>query len=335
MNVIVEDLQTVYSDNMHNMNPSIASWKGKYYVVFRSSLSHATPADFEWEGYQGGNIKITSSTDLVNWSPPVTIIDTDRDDRDPKLLITDDRLFVYEATIDEAISGTSGIIFRERTMMVYTEDGINWSEPTAACATGHAFWGLHKTAHKGVCYVAADIDDDPVERPVAERGRVDLLRSTDGFTWEMVSTICSGSCCTESPLAFLEDDTMIVFTRVDHLGVTWLSRAKPPYTRWERFEALHVGGASAARVGDRVLVAGRQGGGQTTLLQLYAEDPIGLFVLRTMPVHRWGPIGDKANTDFWVLNDHRFLLTWYEGEPYEHGVPKEADIRLATVTICR
>jgi hypothetical protein len=59
MNVIVEDLPTAFPGGMHNMNPSIGWWKGKCCVVSRRPLSHATPADFVWEGYKA----------FITWPP--------------------------------------------------------------------------------------------------------------------------------------------------------------------------------------------------------------------------------------------------------------------------
>jgi len=257
MKIAVENVETIFSDGRHNMNPSICRWKDNYYVAFRSAVTHSAPNETEWEGaHTGGHIKIIESSDLKKWSDSV-VIDTEWDDRDPKLLATDDRLFVYAV----AMSEEGG----QQTFMSFTEDGTNWHAAQEVYKHNYAFWGLYPNRRNGAYYVGADVDDSPEGTPVAERGRVELLSSTDGVNWKPVSTIISGYRCTETPLVFLKDDTLVAVTRVDQRAQSWLSRARPPYTQWDHREGLHVGGPAATLVGDTVIVAGRQGGGRTVL----------------------------------------------------------------------
>jgi len=324
MKIAVENVETIFSDGRHNMNPSICRWKDNYYVAFRSAITHSAPNETGWEGARiGGHIKIIKSADLKNWSHLI-VIDTEWDDRDPKLLVTDDRLCVYAV----AMRADGG----QQTFMSFTEDGTNWHAAQEVYKHNYAFWGLYPKEHNGAYYVAADVDDSPEGTPVAERGRVELLSSTDGVNWQHVSIIVSGYCCTETPFVFLKDDSLLAVTRVDQKAQSWISGARPPYTQWDHWEGLYVGGPAAALVGDTVLVAGRQGGGQTALLELQV-DTMKLELLMTMPAYRWGAAGDKSCPDFLVVDDHRFLLAYYDGEPWEEGVPKQADIRLATLAL--
>ena len=115
------------------------------------------------------------------------------------------------------------------------------------------------------------------------------------------------------------------------------------------------GGPDVTRVGDTVLVAGRYHA-QTHLLKLHPET-MTLDTLMDLPMHNleafacgslsetladteiasaakhvW-PQGDRGYPEFLVLDDRRVLMAYYDGQAFEHGVPKQADIRLATFTV--
>ena len=41
----MEKVETIYSDGRHNGFTSLARWRSKYYVAFRSATTHASPWD--------------------------------------------------------------------------------------------------------------------------------------------------------------------------------------------------------------------------------------------------------------------------------------------------
>ena len=51
------------------------------------------------------------------------------------------------------------------------------------------------------------------------------------------------------------------------------------------------------------------------------------------PVYTEKAIGDQAYPEFLVIDERRVLMAYYDGSAYEKGVPKRADIRLATLTL--
>jgi hypothetical protein len=218
--------------------------------------------------------------------------------------------------------------------MAYSDDGVAWAAPRPVYLDGYSF--NTPVTHKGVHYAAAD------------KGRVELLQSTNGFDWTRVSDIVESG--TETALVFLKDESLVAVIRQSRVA-----RARPPYTQWQRYESIPLDGPDAVLVGDTVLVAGRHIG-QTALLTL-DQETMKLDILMNMPVHHiesfprqstsealadtvisaraphvW-PFGDKAYPEFLVLDEHRVLMAYYDGQAYEKGVPKRADIRLATITV--
>ncbi|MAE67245.1 MAG: hypothetical protein CMJ18_23535 [Phycisphaeraceae bacterium] len=316
--ICLERVETLYSDGRWNGRPTFVHWRDTWYIAFRSAQSH--------EGH--GKVMMLTSKDLESWKVSTVIDDPDIDGAEPMLLAIDDRLFLYIVAEEPATT----------SFMTCSEDGVDWPKPVPFYEPG--FSVNTPVSHKGVHYMAID------------KGHVELIRSSDGFEWSRISKIVDGA--TETALVFLKDDTLIAVTRQAKFA-----RASPPYTDWEIVEhdpvALGLGGPDAALVGDTVLVAGRLFA-QTVLLKLH-PDTLDLDKLMDMPVHHvegcvcgsisetladteiasaephvW-PHGDKAYPEFLVLDDRQVLMAYYDGQAFEPGVPKRADIRLARFTV--
>jgi len=324
--VTVDRVQTIFSDGRHNAFTSMCRWKGTYYVAFRSALTHPPVYHKDWQGsghkVKGGHVKVVRSRDLKNWSASIAI-DTEWDDKGPKLLATDDRLFAYAATVMPDMS--------RRMFMSFTEDGTNWQAPKEIYKPKYRFWKPKE--HKGTYYVAA-ID--------YEGERVVLLSSRDGIDWREVSTIIrwgKSQSYSETALLFLKDDSLVAVIRQCRIA-----RAKPPYTEWNHYHSNigtagyyhYLGGPAAALVGDTVLVGGRGVKGHTVLYELDLES-MKLKFLRAMPIYHLSKYteGDKSYPGFAVMDNRRVLMSYYDGEMYEPGVPKQSDIRLARLTLER
>ena len=334
----IESVDTIYTDGRHNGFTSLAHWRGKYYVAFRSATTHASPWDEGWEelNLEPGKIMLVESADLRTWKPTV-VLNTRHDDRDPKLLATADRLYVFATSL----TGPATTTYPQQTFMVSTADGRRWTEPVSAFQENYGFW-TPKTLG-GVHYVAADVDVTP---PGASRRlmQVELLRSNDGERWQSVSVITRDGKRTETALVFLDDDSLLAIVRQNVLLA-----AQPPYTRWqgvgagegERYKIMPIGipGPAAERIEDRVLVCcrGRKqefpddqpGQYRTSLLTLDRAD-MSLRWHTNLPTE-WG--GDQSYAGILPLDDGRVLVSYYDGELYEPGVPKRSDIKLATIQL--
>ena len=96
----IKSTETIHSDARHNAFTSMVRWRDRYYVAVRSADTHAAT----WEDGCGdapatyGRIMLLGSPDLRTWTPSV-ILDSEYDDRDPKLLATEERLYVFSTTI--------------------------------------------------------------------------------------------------------------------------------------------------------------------------------------------------------------------------------------------
>ena len=334
----IEKTQTIYSDGRHNAFTSMARWRGKYYIAFRSADTHAATWEDGWGDAPAtyGRIMLLESGDLKTWTPSV-ILDSGHDDRDPKLLATAERLYVFCT----AIIGPARLTAPQETYMSFTEDGRTWSHPVSAYRYNYGFW--KPQTHRGVHYVAADVDITPPEATTRDQ-QVELLKSVDGQLWQPVSVIVRSQHCTETELLFLADGALLAFTRPHYVSI-----AQPPYTTWsvagaaapERANEHPPGysGPAAARVGDTLVFSCRtrkedcpddQPGESRT--GLFTIDPADYALRwRTNLQTTWG--GDQSYAGMLALDDGRLLICYYDGEAYEPGVPKRSDIKLATVCI--
>ena len=333
----IERVQTIYSDGQHHAFTSITQWRDRFYVAFRTATSHATPWDKGWENVdlQPGYITLAESSDLSNWTTRV-VLNTQYDDRDPKLLATHDRLYVYSTSIVGPATTTNP----QETYMVFTEDGQKWTHPVSAYRYNYGFWKPKE--HQGAYYTAADIDVTPSNsRRIMQ---VELLRSEDGQFWQPISVITRDGKRTETAIVFLEDDVILAICRQNVLAI-----ARPPYVEWQpvgadegqRYQVMPIGipGPAVERVGNTVLVCCRgrkqefpdDGPGQyrTSLFTLDPND-MSLRWHTNLPTE-WG--GDQSYAGILPLDEHRVLVSYYDGELYQKGVPKWSDIRLAELCV--
>lgn len=333
----VEKVETIFSDGNHNAFTSIATWRGSYYVAFRSANTHATPWDEGWEDLdvKRGHITLAQSTDLRHWSTTV-VLNTPHDDRDPKILVTGDRLYVYSASI----IGPGDRTPAQESYMVFTEDGQHWTKPVSAYRYNYGFW--KPKTYQGTHYVAADID---VTLPGGKRTmQVELLSSPDGQLWQPVSLVTRGGKRTETALVFLEDGSLLAIVRQNILLV-----APPPYTEWsevgplsgERYQFMPIGihGPAAERMGSTIVVVCRgrkqdfpddQPGQYRTSLFTLNRETMSLDWHYNLPTE-WG--GDVSYAGILPLDDKRLLVSYYDGELYEKGVFKRSDIKLAQLVV--
>jgi hypothetical protein len=336
--VLIESVEKVYSDGKWNGRPVIVFWKDRYYLFIRTGSRHGSPdgairmmrsasnsprqwptSPYALKNYQA-TVAAGKSLDPIGPGPAATvIIDTPRNEQEVHVLVTPERLFAYTVIEDAVTAGVPG------TMVSYSDNGTDWTEPEFVYERGWSFW--KPRSHNGVYYVVADV--------MTGNPRVDLLSSTDGFRWKKVSTIAEGKL-TEVALAFLKDGTLLGVARQG-----WVYKAAAPYTEWSsRKSRTGVDGPGLELVGDTVLVSGR-----AAAANFPADDQIGtrrtaLFVVNPETLElkwqmhmltQWG--GDLSYPHILALDDHRALIAWYDGQPWEKDVPKQSDIFLAVLRL--
>ena len=334
----IDRTETIYSDGTHNAFTSMVRWHDKYFVAFRSAGSHATPWEDGWGDSPAtyGKIMLLESGDLKTWTQSV-ILDSEYDDRDPKLLATANRLYVFSTTI----IGPARLTMPQETYMSFTEDGQTWCRPVSAYRYNYGYW--KPQTYAGVHYVAADVD---ITRPKVEirDQQVELLSSADGQLWQSVSVIVRSAHCTETELLFLADGALLAFTRPHYVSI-----ARPPYTSWsvagaalpDRVKEHPTGysGPAAARVGDTLMFSCRTrkqdhpddqpGDGRTGLFTIDPADYS--LTWHTNLATEWG--GDQSYAGMVALDERQLVMCYYDGEAYQPGVPRRSDIKLATVSV--
>jgi len=109
---------TVVRDGWHNMGTDLCFWRDCYWLVYSRNAAHASPE---------GTIVVMRSLDLKRWHT-VTVIDSGLDDRDPKLLATDDRLCVY--FFGCRFNAVNGELRQTgHTYLSSSANGVSWTTP--------------------------------------------------------------------------------------------------------------------------------------------------------------------------------------------------------------
>jgi hypothetical protein len=335
----LDDDRVIYSDGRHNAFTSLVPWRGRYWLAFRNGSSH--------RGHDG-RILVVSSPDLVEWSRPTVAIDTGDDDRDPRLVVFDDRLFVAAHTVarqfgDEAhLDGTIHTT-RLHSLVSATDDGLTWSEPTVATEPHHFIWwmmarGDHLYATERRAWRVL------VDGQQRREYQTSFLRSPDGFRWERVGVISAERLASECAFAFLPDGRAVGFLRHDLDQRPEIVVSDPPYRRWR--VAISVpfmySGPCLGLVAGQIVVSGRaffedpttplvtaeMRPRQRGLLVATVELDAGRLIPRLMIPHSRGPLGpddpgadedarfnapDISYASVVDLGRGRLAMSYYEG----------------------
>ena len=333
--VLLEKVDKIYSDGKWNGRLGMVLWKGRFYIFFRSAVAHDqngairmirstsniprhwSTSPYSPENYQA-TIKAGRPVDPIGPGPEaVLVIDSPVDESEMHVLGTPERLFGYVVLL---VAGSDEVI---GTQVIHTDNGTDWSKPKQVYEPGWSFW--KPRSYKGTHFVVADV--------MTGKRRIELLSSTDGVAWKKVSTIAEGPF-TETDLVFLKDGTLLAVARQGRVF-----RSKPPYTEWTSRRCPTLDGPAVALVGDTVLASGRVAAGNFPDAQqgerrngLFSIDPQTLkFQWKMNMVTQWG--GDVSYPHILSLDRHRALIAWYDGQRYQKGVPKQADIFLAILRL--
>ncbi len=210
---------TAVSNGRHNANTDLILWKGHYYFIYANQ-----------PGNQGSDttfLSLNRGKNLHNLREILTLNVPGEDIRDPKFAIIQDKLFVFYLKNKGFIADPYG------TAYVYTTDGKKFSDPEDVKGFDDWLFWRPKTLDNITWYCTASS---------APQTKCILLKSTDGFNWEKVSSIAEGTGLAEIELLFLSDKRMLISIRdeVDHDTVlgrttagTGLGISKPPYKEWK------------------------------------------------------------------------------------------------------
>jgi len=213
------EVRAVVSDGKHNAFTAFVRWRDAYWLAFRKGGAH---------GSRDGDLIVLRSVDTKTWTEALRL-DVLPDDRDPQLLATDKRLFLY----DVAVEGDKLTSF-----VTYTDDGKSWSKPKPVYKPAYIFWkpkargdGFYATAH--------------VKSHDGGAREVHLITSRDGIEWERVSKMRGGNWESETTIHFLTDTRIVAFLRQKHGSpAASLLFADAPFTEWEErpLAGMHFAG---------------------------------------------------------------------------------------------
>jgi len=322
MQIEILSHRSIAVGNRHHGFTDLAKWKGRYYCAFREGDSHIS---------RTGRTFVMASDDLENWEVNTIVQGGYSDVRDPKLLATEDRLFVYCPVWDHRNQADVKFeINRRLSVYSYTDDGREWTDPDPVYEPGWAFW--RPITHGGVHYVAsykAGKDPNSIEKPKAEDWRVGLLRSEDGIEWEHVSDIWSGQTANETQIIALDDGRLLALVRREHRPKGYANNcvavAEPPYTDWRRSEVKNVvQGPAMCKLGGHILVGGRtyhppysdmiEIAPQMSLLELDTNE------MQTKTIMHLPSWGDCSYPGFVVLSDDEVAVSYYSSHELTSGI---------------
>ena len=162
-----------------------------------------------------------------------------------EFVVVGDTVFCYDFD--------SRIVTHVRT----STDCITWSErkPITGLDEYLWLWGVMYDAKTRTFYAPPHMIpkvEDPNKR------QIQLVKSTDGFNWEKVSTIHSAATESESCLRFEPDGTIVVLIRKKYDYISFTAVAKPPYQQWDvTTQKLDLGGEHFYEIGGKTFVGTR------------------------------------------------------------------------------
>jgi len=296
------EVRKIWDAGEHNAFTDIVRWRNAWWCTFREADKHVSPA---------GRIRVITSVDGDKWESAALVEEKDCDLRDPKFSITpDDRLMI----VCGASVYTEGHGFRGRQPRVlFSKDGHAWTAPKRILGQGDWLWRVvwHDGKAYGTAYNSNYVkqgDGTPYLVPGPEWS-LELYRSDDGVTWEMIAPMEVSGRPNETTIRFLANGDLVAMVRRE-LGATrvgWIGVAHPPYTRWTWHENNYqFGGPNFIQLPDGSIVAGTR--------DYTANTP---ETKKTTTVIGWLAGNDYSFTPFVTLpsgGDNSYPgFVWYEG----------------------
>lgn len=317
-------VKKIYSNGRGWHVGGMVKWKGTYYICFVDGTGHGT---------EDSRIRISSSTNLEDWSSQIVI---EKTCIDPQLLPVGEGLLLYAVKMD---LGADPEYPPSWEVMCSTQDGVNWSEPKRCFTSNNDFW--HPIEHGGRFYVASD---NAGHGPDGMSRKVDLLMSENGERWCWIAEVMRGAESyhditdgehfqtprpSETALCFLADGRLLAITRA--IGcMACIATSRPPYDKWERrlSNTSRCYGSAIARVGDHVVVTGRHRQppveGSSTSVFLYKEEDLKLHTILPSGV-------DTGYAGVLPCTEDEALIAYYSS--HEYAPEPGSNVYLASVSL--
>lgn len=298
----------VYEDGKHNAFTDLVKWEGEYYIAFRNASSHFNPAKAD------GRIFIMKSEDLENWTKVGDIHVEGWDNRDPKLYVFNDKLYLFTQSWSPEDK-------THRTFMFYTQDGSNWIGPYD-CGE-YVYWRPRYFA--GYTYVAAYRGWKE-----GEEGEVHLLKSKDCINWKLVTIMAKGDYVNETDILFTHNEVIAFSRRERGARTTLMLMSKYPFIEWSLKELSEVVQSPAIlKHRGTTLLAGRYVDKELkkpskTALFTFANNDIKL-------IYEFPSGGDNAYPGLLEIGDGLIAVSYYSS--HETRSKTAANIYLAIMSI--
>jgi hypothetical protein len=321
------------SDGEHNSNTDMIEWQGDFLLVHDARPYHLGTPD--------SRLVVRRSPDARRWETLARLQVPGKDVRDPKLAVIDGRLFLY------ALPNSGTMATPEGTVVATSDDAVNWTPFEPVGPEGWLFWRPKSPDGGATWYVPAYWKD---------HGESVLLRSTDGRSWERISTIHRGDGNDETDIEFLPDGRLLATARLEVtpdtiLGnfdaATAIAVAEAPYTEWRptaRSKVTRLDGPALFRVEDTIFAVARhqpEPRGWLTRLggvlarkrtALYRVEPERLVHLTDLP-----SAGDTSYAGV-VQRDGHLYVDYYTSRidrdfPWLLGMFLRSDVRVARIPV--
>ncbi|HUO04792.1 MAG TPA: sialidase family protein [Candidatus Binataceae bacterium] len=317
------------ADGLHNSNTDLIFWRDRFYLVHAASPFHL--------GSSRCKLTVRRSADARTWETVAELNMPGEDIRDPKFAAIGDRLIMY------ALPNAGLRAMPYGTVYSATDDGENWSKFETIGHPGWLFW-RPKTNDGHTWYVPAYWH---------HHGKSNLLTSTDGIKWTVVSEIYNGEGNDETDIEFLPDGRVLATARLEYTpdnpignanASTLIAVASPPFTEWHyaKSRVTRLDGPALFRYDGRIFAVARFQPGprgfftrlgssfsrKRTSLFLVEED--GLVYLSDLP-----SAGDTSYAGV-VVRDGYLYASYYTSDisrdyPWVIGMMLRSDIRMAKI----
>jgi hypothetical protein len=296
-------VRKVADDGWHLSVTDLAGWRGRTWLCFRRAHGHYPDTP--------GSLRVLVSDDLERWDLAAEV-DTELDDRDPKLVPDRDRMGLFFASRrvvpDGAIDVPEGVTGWMESRVAWTSNGHDYGPPLSIGDPGFWLWAPVRGADAFWCaaYGCRVLREAPAQR-------VELFRSPDGEVWRPIAELLPDGVGNEARVWPEADGGLLVVVR-GRGDETLLLRAREPWRDWRETRLPHWAHAPAlARVGERLVLAGRDrdgAGGYVTRLWTLAGDV-------TEPLLDLPSGGDTSYPGLLARDDGTLLVSWYSQHEFQ------------------
>jgi len=321
------------SDGEHNSNTDMIEWQGDFLLVHDERPHHlGTPA---------ARLVVRRSPDARRWEALSRLRLPGRDIRDPKLAVIGGRLFLY------ALPNSGTMAAPEGTVLATSDDAVEWTPFEPVGPEGWLFWRPKSPDGGATWYVPAYWKD---------HGESILLRSTDGRSWQRLSTIHRGDGNDETDIEFLPDGRLLATVRLEVtpdavLGnadaATAIAVSDPPYSEWRltgRSQVTRLDGPALFRIDDTVFAVTRHQpeprGPLTRLGSALARKRTAIFRVEPDRLVHLTDLPSAGDTSYAgvVVRDGHLYVDYYTSRidrdfPWLLGMFLRSDIRVARIPV--